>query len=482
MKTSIKKNIIFNLFYQIVNLGFPLITVPYISRILGVSGIGVNAFTLSITQYFIIFGSLGLSLYGTRQIAYTRDSQSRMSETFWSILLIRFICLAISFALYFLLVMRIEENRVIFLVQSVMIIATMFDISWLYFGLESICLVLVRNLFFKALGVVGVFLLIKGPEDLLLYVSLNAGIVLFGNLILFIGLPKIIHKATLSFKEILSHTISSLKLFAPQIASQVYLILDKTMIGLFSDIDEVAFYHQPEKLIKTILALVTSISIVMLPRMSNLFMKGDYEKMKGYLNRTLIRSAFITIPMSFGIASIGREFLPLFLGPGYGRAEPVLLILSSIIFIISVSNVTGTQYLLPSNRTKEFTSSIVLGAIINFTINLILIPKYGALGAAFGTVVAEAFVTGYQLYCVRSEIFFKGYLSELMQYVLSSLGMVFVIQLIRNSLGIGLLSIVYKITLGIFIYIILLSFVRNKTWLSIIRNCKNHFLRRNNKL
>lgn len=481
MKTSIKKNIIFNLFYQIVNLAFPLITVPYVSRVLGVSGIGVNAFTLSVTQYFIIFGSLGLSLYGTRQIAYTRDSQSKMSETFWSVLLIRFICLAISLALYFLLVMRIEENRAIYLVQSVMIIATIFDISWLYFGLESISLVLVRNLFFKALGVVGIFLLIKGPEDLLLYVSFNAGIVLFGNLILFIGLPKYVHKATLSYKGILSHAIPSLKLFAPQIASQVYLILDKTMIGLFSNIDEVAFYHQPEKLIKTILALVTSISVVMLPRMSNLFAKGDYEKMKGYLNRTLIQSAFITIPMSFGIASVGREFLPLFLGPGYGRAEPVLLILSSIIFIISVSNVTGTQYLLPSNRTKEFTGSIVLGAITNFAINLILIPKYGALGAALGTVVAETFVTGYQVYCVRRDIFFKGYILELLQYVLASLGMVFVIKLIGDSLGMGLLAILYKTSVGIVIYVILLSFLRNKTWVLIIGNCKNHFLSRINK-
>lgn len=462
MNRRILKNLGYNLVLQIVTLFLPLLTIPYVSRILGAEGIGQFSFTLSITHYFILIGTLGLSIYGNRQIAYTKDDKNKMSVTFWSIFILRIITSSISLMFYFWLFYRSNNFRVIFLIQSLNIIAAMIDISWLYIGLEDFKKTVTRNLAVKLLGIVLIFMFVKSKQDLYLYIMINALMILSGNIIMWIYLPRTVNIIKIQLNEVVFHFIPSLRLFIPQVAIQVYVVLDKTMIGLLSTVNEVGYYEQSEKIVKATLSLVTALGIVMLPRMSNLFANGDKKQMDLYLNNCLIGVAYFSIPLAFGLGGISYEFVPWFLGSNFDSAKILIILLSPILFFISMSNVMGVQYLLPSNKTKEFTISVFAGAFVNLCLNLILIPKYNAIGACIGTLLAEISVMLIQFISLRKVINFIEYLKSISLFVFSSLVMLIVIRYIGGQINFSVNTTIIQIIAGVFVYFLLLTLLKEK--------------------
>lgn len=457
---SILKNLIYGLLLQIATLVIPIITLPYITRILGAEGIGTNSFTLSITKYFIILGSLGLSIYGNRQIAYTRDDKTKMSVNFWSILLLRIITTGIAFLVYLIVFINIRTYRSIFLIQSINILAAMIDISWLYMGLEDFKKTVTRNLSIKTIGVVLIFLLVKDVHDLHLYIWINVIMLLLGNAVMWIYIPKTVCKVKLQIKDLTEHIVPTIKMFIPQIAIQVYAILDKTMIGYLSNITEVGYYEQAENIVKAVLGLITVAGTVMLPRMSNIFSKGLNDKMDEYLNISLKGIAYVAVPISIGIASISKGFVPWYFGFGFDKVGYIMIILSPITFFISMSNVMGMQYLVPSNRTKEFTISVVFGAIINVFMNLILIVHFAALGAAIATIVAECSVTIIQYYFLRKEIRIKGYILAFIKYLLASTFMYIVVKIIGFYYDACFATTVLQCFIGFITYVLVLIILK----------------------
>ena len=190
---------------------------------------------------------------------------------------------------------------------------------------------------------------------------------------------------------------STISLFIPQIAIQVYVLLDKVMLGMIiSDKSEVGYYEQSQKIVKILLTLITALGTVMIPRIANNFIKGEKEKVKQYLLKSFNFVLFLSIPMIAGIIVISDTFVPLFFGHGYDEVIQLMIIISPILLIIGISNVIGTQYLLPTKRQKEYTISVIVGALVNFILNLILIRKDGAVGASIATVLAESSITAIQ--------------------------------------------------------------------------------------
>lgn len=451
---SIKRNVIYNLLYQIANLFLPLITIPYISRVLGPSGVGLQAFTLSVVDYFLLAGTLGLSMYGTREIAYHRDNPVDLAKAFWSIFTTRVICLTVAFLLYGIFVLFVDSNKIAFGIQGLLIISAIIDISWFFLGIEEVKFVLLRGILLRILSIILIFTLIRNSQDALRYIFITALLPLAVNLSLFIKIKDYnLRFSPLHYSELIFHLKRSLTLFVPQIATQVYLVLDKTMLGIFTTLAQVGYYNQAEKLVKTVLALVTSINIVLLPRMSNMFAKKERENMDRMMNSVLATVTIITIPMSAGMILIGGDFIRIFLGEGFNATKPVLQTLSVLIILISISSVTGTQYLLPTNRMKAYTSSVVLGAVVNLLLNLILIPSYGALGAAFSSVLAEATVTTSQIIFVRKSIYTKSYILQTGQSLIASLIMIIGVLATKRFLlieGVSLISI--QVLIGIILY------------------------------
>jgi len=463
MAKSVKKNYIYNLIYQIVAIILPFITTPYLSRVLGATNIGIYGYTLSISAYFILFGSLGIALYGQREIAYEQNNIKKYSKSFIEILSLRIITMTISLALFYLIFCINGEFNNYFKILTLELIANTLDISWFFQGLEEFKKTVGRNLIIKTISVILIFIFVKTKNDLNIYFIIYTVSILIGNLSLWLYLPKFITLKYIKKLNLKKHFKATLVLFIPQIAIQIYTILDKTMLGtIIVNKAEVGYYTQAEKMIKLMLTIITSLGTVMLPRIASSYAKGDSETIKIYITRAFNLVFLISIPMIVGIICISNIFVPWFFGQGYDKVVPIMIILTPILLLIGMSNVIGMQYLLPTKKQKEYTYSVVIGAIVNFAINLMLIPKYGAIGAAIGTIIAEATVTAAQISYTKKYIDYKKILKLTKNYFISSIVMLIMIIVVKVIIGNSLLSMFVQVGVGVITYGICLIILKDK--------------------
>lgn len=459
---SIAKNYIYNVTYQIVILIIPLVTVPYVSRVLGSNGVGINAYTNSIIQYFILFGTIGISLYANRAIAYVRDNKEALSRTFWGIVVLKFIttCLAYVVFLVFLALTGAYHN--IFLIQSILIISAALDVSWLYMGLEDFKKTVTRNLIVRLIGVTSIFVFVKSASDLWKYVLILALSELFGQLTLWAYLPKTVNRIRLKWMDIRKHFMPAVYLFVPQIAVQIYVVLNKTMLGSLSNTNEVGFFDNSDKIVKMVLAVATALGVVMLPRVSNTFARGDMDKVKDYLYKSFDFVTYLSVPMAFGLAGIASTLTPWFFGPGFEKTGTLIAVISPIIVLIAWSGVIGQQYLMPIGNTRAYTISVSLGATVNFVLNLLLIRNYQSLGTALATLVAEASVTAVQLGYVAYSVKLKKLFASLWKYFVAGGLMYVIVRYLASVLSIGLKMTVVEIVVGAFVYFSLLFLLKSE--------------------
>lgn len=454
------KNYLYNVGYQVFILLIPLITVPYVSRVLGSEGVGINAFTNSIIQYFILFGSIGINLYGNRTIAYYRDNKEKASQAFWEILLLRVFFILLSYGAFLIFLLFTKEYTRFYFYQSILIIAAGLDISWYFMGIEDFKKTVMRNIIIKLLSLLAIFTLVKNSNDLGTYILILSISTLLGNLLLWSYLKNLVNKPRWKELSVFSHLIPTLGLFIPQIATQVYLVLNKTMLGIMTTTNNVAYYEQSDKIIKIVLAIVTAVGVVMLPRVANMHANGDFKKVKEYLYFSFDFVSVICFPMAFGLAAIAPKFSIWFLGNEFAKTAELIPILTMVIIFIGWSNVLGTQYLLPTNQTNLYTASVVSGAVVNLILNIIMIPKYGVLGAVVATVLSELSVTITQFMFVRKELQLFKLLREVWKYLFSSIVMFAFIRKLNNLMEGNFAQFCIQIFLGMIIYGVLLIFLR----------------------
>lgn len=462
---SVAKNYLYNVFYQLLMVIIPIITVPYVAKVLGTYGTGVNAYSFSISQYFVLFGMIGVSLYGNRTIATVREDNEKLNKKFWEIYILQLITCSMATFIYIIYVFSfVEANRNIYLAQSLYIISAAIDISWLFMGLEDFKKTVTRNTVIKIIGVICIFTFVKSIDDLLIYVGILAVSNFLGQLVLWGYVGKIIdfkYIKLIKFNEMIKNLNPMIILFVPQIAVQIYTVLNKTMLGIISTESEVGIFDNSEKIIKITLAIVTSLGTVMLPRISNEFSKGKLEKVNDYIYKSLNFVSIIAVPMVFGIATISKEFVGWFLTDEFYKSTIVIPILSPIIIFIAWSNVLGVQYLLPAGRNKDFTLSVTIGAIINLILNFFFIRKFQSIGAGISTVISELSVTVIQIYILRKELNILNVISEILKYISSGLVMGIVVRIIGNALGISIFTTMLQIFVGGIVYIILLIFLKS---------------------
>lgn len=462
-KSSVAENYVYNLIYQILVLILPLITTPYISRVLGPEGTGIYSYTISITTYFILFGSLGISMYAQREIAYVQDKIEKRSKIFWEVIIIRFITLSISMIIFYFTFASKGEYSVYYKILLLEILANCFDISPFFQGMEEFKKIIMRNLIIKIISVISIFIFVKTSNDTKNYLLIYALSTFLGNISLWFYLPKYIKIIPVKDLTFIKHIKPTIILFIPQVATQIYTVLDKTMIGsMVVDKSEVGYYEQSQKIVKILLTLVTSLGTVMLPRIANKFANGKKEEIKENIYNSFQFVYLLAIPMVFGVISVSDIFVPLFLGSGFEKSAIIMCIISPIILIIGLSNVIGTQYLLPTKRQKDYTISVVMGAISNLILNAILITKLLSIGAAIATVFAELMVTLVQVYMVRKEFEIKKILKMSKDYVLAGAIMLIIEILCRKFVIINLRPVIQLFVLviiGAVTYVGVLMFI-----------------------
>lgn len=473
MDKKVIKNYLYNLGYQVLIILLPLVTTPYVSRVLGAKGIGTYGYTNSITQYFILFGCIGLNLYGQREIAYYQNDIQKRSKVFFELLLLRIITVSISIILYYFTFCQNPTYGYIFSIQIIDVVASMFDISWLYQGMEDFKKIVLRNTLVKICGLIIIFMFVKSPADLPIYVLSYSATLLLGNLSMWMYLPKFVKKVNLKYLDIQKHLRPTIVLFLPQIATSIYTMLDKTMIGaLTNNTAEVGYYEQSQKIIRMAMTIATSLGTVMLPRVANLFKEGKLDEVKESMYTSFQFISFLTFPLCFGLIGISKGFVPWFFGEGYGKVVYNMMIISPIIIIIGYSNVIGTQFLLPTGRQKEYTLSVCTGTVVNLCCNFLLIPMLLSYGAAIATVIAELSVTLVQVIATRRTFSYKHIFKLVYKYIVAAFLMLVVLLFLSNIMPVGILYTVIQMTAGCFVYFIVLIVLKDSSIYTVINKIK----------
>ena len=449
------KNYLYNVVYQILLLLVPLITVPYISRVLGPELVGINSYTNSWMTFFMLVGQMGIALYGNREVAYHRENPIERSKIFWGIELLQVITITCALIAYLGAVILFSTTfKEYFLLQSFWIIAAGVDVSWYFMGVENFQRIVFRNMLVKLASVALIFLVVKGNNDLGKYIALLGLSNLVGNLTLWPYLKDEIKWVPISTWHPFRHFYPALLLFVPTITTQVYLVVNRLMLGRMSTQSQLGQFQYTDQIIKVILAVVTASGQVMLPHIANKFSKGDVKGIRDSLYNSFDFITAIAIPMMFGIMAIAKQFAPWFLGKQFNDAGILMMIEAPVILFIGWSNVTGTQYLMPINRTKEYTVSVTVGAVINVIANLFLIALWGARGATLATDISEFAVAAVQLVYIRQTISRRKLFGQMWKYLLSG-GIMFIITYrLAMIMNMTIPNLAIEVIIGAVIYII----------------------------
>lgn len=450
---KVVKNFLWNAGYQLFVLIIPFITIPYINRVLGPNGVGINSYTNSIVQYFILLGSLGINIYGNREIAYYREDMQKRSKTFWEIATLRFFAILISVLLYIVFISFTHTYRFIFILQGIMLLGTAFDISWFFQGMENFKVTVLRSTLVKVISLGAIFLFVKNPSDTWIYVLILALSQALGFITLWPYLRGQVRFVKIKLVGVVQHLKPTLTLLIPQIATQVYLQLNKTMLGSMNGVAASGFYDNSDKMVKMLLAIVTATGTVLLPHVANNFAKGKIDAVKSSLVTSMHVILVMAFPMTFGLIAVAHPFTALFFSSRFAPVANLMSIESLVIIFIGISNAIGTQYLLPTNQLKYYTNSVLLGSIVNIILNVPLILAFGAMGAVIATVTSEAVIAVYQMRRVRHQVKIQALFYETWKYAIAAVIMFVFVKLSSTAVGSGVLGIALQILIGVIIYL-----------------------------
>lgn len=472
-KDGIIKNYLYNLSYQIIAMITPLLITPYVSRILRAEGVGKISYSSSIVTYFIILATVGVNEFGQRKIATEQNSPENRGNTFWELVLYRNIFVILSLILYGFFLSKIKSDIFIYYAQVLNILNVAFDISWFYRGMEDFKKIALINILSKIFCVVLVFWFIKKSEDYSLYILIFGITQIGGNALSWLFISDYINKANLKKIKIFRYQKTVFQFFIPQVCMQIYLVLDKTMIGIITKSDyENGCYEQSQKLVKMCLAIITAFGTVMASRIAALL---QCENSKNIIKNSILYSYrfvfFIGMPLTFGIMGIAEHLVPWFFGPGYDKVVPLLSVFSFLILAIGMNNVSGGQYLLSVGRQNIFTISVIIGAIINLFMNMLLIPKYASLGAAVASVIAEGTIAMIQLGNMKEIVKIKEVLSLSVNYLAAAIFMYGGIKIVGCLVNINFIGTMIQIIMGGILYFSFLAICKD-TMLQVITRRK----------
>lgn len=468
-KKSIAKNYIYNLLYQLLTIFLPLITTPYLSRILGAEQIGIYGYTTSIVSYFVLFGSLGVSMYGQREIAYYQNNKKKRSKTFFELVILRSISLSISLLLFYLIYARNGEFSLYYKILLIQLCANIFDISWLFQGIEEFDKTVIRNLIVKLLSLVLIFVFVKDYNDLWLYFLIYVGAEFIGNISIWFYLPKYIEKIKIKDLKFKKHLKPIISLFLPQIAIQIYTVLDKTMIGLITgNMKEVGYYEQAQKIVKATLLILGALQIVMNSRIANAYANNDKEEINECLNKSFRFLWLLTIPMMLGLIAVTPKFVPWYYGNGFDDVAGIMITLAPILLIIGLNGITGNQYLIQVGKNKIYTVSVIVGAIVNIIFNSILIYYFNSIGACIASLIAEFTILVIQLFCCREQFNVIDILKLSIKNWISGILMFIVLIILVNNLSVSVFNTLIEVLIGSIVYFCCLLLLKDDFFISLL--------------
>lgn len=409
---SIKLNFIMNATLQISAFIFPLITFPYVSRILGPSGTGNVSFATSIVTYFALFAQLGIPTYGIRATARVRDDKVLLSKTVQEIFIINAVMCVLAYIVFFVvlnLVPKMYNDKVLFIIISSTILFSSVGMDWLYKGLEKYTYITIVSIIFKFIAIILMFVCVHHKNDYVIYGAISIFAVSASNICNLVNIHKLIYIKPILNYEFTKHFYPIMIFFAMSCATTIYTNLDTVMLGFMKDNVEVGYYNAAIKIKNVLLGVVTSLGTVLLPRASYYVENNMYSEFKRIAGKALNFVVLISFPLCLYFILFAKEGVLFLSGDAYTEAILPMQILMPTLIFIGLTNIMGIQMLIPLGREKVVLYSEIAGAIVDLAINIVLIPIMSSSGAAIGTLVAEGVVWMVQ-YQALKEIVKESYL------------------------------------------------------------------------
>lgn len=476
MHKSIVRNSFFNMIYKGINVLFPLITVSYVSRILGAAGIGEVSSAQNIVTYFIMFASLGIPTYGIKAIAKLRNDSNKRNKVFSELFILNLISTVLSAIIYFIVINSIDSlNKMSELLNlfSILFILNIFNIDWLFQGEEEYKFIAIRGLIIKIISLILMITFVNEPKDLIIY----AMILCFGtagNYILnIIRLNKFV-KFDFKKLNIFKHLNSIVILFSATVAIEFYSLLDVTMLTEMTNSISVGYYSNAVKMIKMLAGIFTAIGAVLLPRLSIYFEEKRYKDIRNVTNNFLNVILFLAIPSCIGISVLSKKIILILFGNDFLPAVETIRILSPLVILMPLSGGVFGQMLLTNNGEKKFLKCVCIGTLINAILNYLFIPIAFQDGAAIASVITECVVTGLMILSCNKMIKLMFNIKEAIKIIFSAIFMGVIIRISDSILcnTYNIISIFLEVLIGCVVYFIIMLLLRN----NIAVNVKNYIV------
>ncbi len=475
--SKLSTNFIYNITYQILVIILPLITAPYVSRVLGVDGVGTYSYIYSIAYYFCLCGMLGVSNHGNRSVAMLKDDRDKLSSTFWAIYKIQFATTMFSLVCYLIFVTFFfsGDKRVAY-IDTFYLVSYVLDINWLYFGLEKFKLTVTRNMVFKVLSVVCTFAFVRTADDLWKYTLILSFGTMLSQVYLWIHLFRYVTYKKNCWKEISVQIKPILILFIPVIAYSIYKVMDKIMLGSMSSVQQVGLYENADKIIGIPVGIITAFGTVMMPRISALTSKNEVKQIENYNKLSFKYFSLLSIGMTFGLIGISNILPDVYFGHEFIDCAPLIAGLSFTLIFMTWANIIRTQYLIPNKIDRPYVVSTICGAIVNLLFNFFLIPRFQARGALVGTVLAEFMVFFVQAIYVRKEFFVLQYLKPVIPFIFNGIVMSVIVFFLGEYGGSSVIVLLLQIAVGVVVYlglsIIYLGIIKDSLITTIVTRIK----------
>ena len=401
---SIRYNFVMNFILTASQFLFPLVTFPYVSRVLQAAGNGKVSFVASVANYFMMIASLGIPTYGVRACAQVRDDKDKLSKTTQEIFLINIvttILVMITYTICLIVVPKFQAEKELFVINGINILLNMFGMNWLYQALEQYDYITVRSILIKILSVVLMFLLVHKQEDYVIYGAITVFAAVGSNILNFIRINKYINCKWYGKYKIIYHMKPIMILFAQSLAVSIYTNLDTVMLGFMKSDADVGFYNTAVKIKTILLSLVTSLGNVLLPRMSYYAKKEMKNEFRDTMVKALHFTFLLSVPLVIYFVLYAEESISFLAGNGYAGAVLPMQIITIAVIPTGLTGVLGVQVLTALEREKYVLYSVVTGAMVDLLLNIFFIPQYGAVGAAFATMIAEFVVLLVQVVATR---------------------------------------------------------------------------------
>lgn len=404
---SLKLNFVMNAILTMSSFIFPLITFPYVSRILLPTGTGKVSFATSLISYFSMFAQLGIPTYGVRACAKVRDDREKLTRTAQELLIINLVMDVVSYvalAIALICVPRLREDRALYVVVSFTIILTSIGMEWLYKALEQYTYITIRSIIFKFIALVAMFLLIHQQEDYVIYGAISIFAASASNIFNFINAHKYIDMKPVGNYDFKRHFKPVAVFFAMSCATTIYTHLDTVMLGFMTSDEDVGYYNAAVKIKSVLVSVVTSLGTVLLPRSSYYVERGQMDEFKRITRKALNFVFLVATPLMLYFMLYAKQGVYLLSGTAYtGSIVPMQIIMPTLLFI-GLTNILGIQMLVPLGRERVVLYSEIAGAVVDLVLNALLIPRFASSGAAIGTLAAEFVVLVVQFAALRKDV------------------------------------------------------------------------------